>query len=458
MESSKFIQISPDILIEYVYTSQSSPTKFNTGNYPVEIMRDGHTGGSYMFNTDSVSATMGNYRDISGAAIDANKTQFAYLDTSVGVPYNDFDNKLTDSNALLQNFAPSIDIEYDRIRVHFVAGYTFTGFDGLILETLVPNANGVMLNLSSIVFLKSDTPVFNPDPLLLADKLYSTYIEWRVPALYFMNNTFTSINTNTLAYKLTEGLGFLPTPTITLKVSGIYQTTNVNSYNIFDVEEVNSVTIPNRDIYDNLSASVKQSDVGDYFELTGLVAGSTFSNFMASLNSQANSNYIVFHEINVSEQIGTNFINTSTQMFTQTNDFDEPILFRPIIMNSAIAASFSIQYVLRLYNRDDNTQIIKNANLTSFDPKKYGKRLMKINLGTVPTVANVYNKLAADDGSRIVVTDGNSNNSALTSDDIAGRMVVKTKYVTQFKDKLNVKAAISPAKIQNITETDGDTN
>jgi hypothetical protein len=83
---------------------------------------------------------------------------------------------------------------------------------------------------------------------------------------------------------------------------------------------------------------------------------------------------------------------------------------------------------------------------------------MKINLGTVPTVANVYNKIAANDGSNIVVTDGNSNNSALTSDDIAGRMVVKTKYVTTFKDKLNVKAAISPAKIQNITETDGDTN
>ena len=81
MESSKFIQISPDILIEYVYTSQSSPTTFNTGNYPVEIMRDGHTGGSYMFNTDSVSATMGNYRDISGAAINENKSQYAYLDT-----------------------------------------------------------------------------------------------------------------------------------------------------------------------------------------------------------------------------------------------------------------------------------------------------------------------------------------------------------------------------------------
>ena len=56
------------------------------------------------------------------------------------------------------------------------------------------------------------------------------------------------------------------------------------------------------------------------------------------------------------------------------------------------------------------------------------------------------------------MTDGNSNNSALTSDDIAGGAATVTKFVTQFKDKLNVKAAISPAKIQNITETDGDTN
>jgi len=159
MESSKFIQISPDILIEYVYTSQSSPTTFSTNTYPIELMRDGHTGGSYMFNTDSVSATMGNYRDISGAAIDKNKNQFAYLDTSVGVPYNDYDPQLTDSTALLQTFQPAVDIEYDRVRVHFTAGYTFTGFDGLILETLVPNVNGIMLNLSSIVFLKSDTPV-----------------------------------------------------------------------------------------------------------------------------------------------------------------------------------------------------------------------------------------------------------------------------------------------------------
>jgi hypothetical protein len=89
MESSRFIQLSPQILVEYVYTDPTNPTVFNTASYPIEIMRDLYTGGSYFFNTVGVAATMGNYRDISAASITANNTRYAYLNTSVGVPYND---------------------------------------------------------------------------------------------------------------------------------------------------------------------------------------------------------------------------------------------------------------------------------------------------------------------------------------------------------------------------------
>lgn len=456
MESSKFIQISDGILIEYIYTSQSNPTVFNTDTHPIEIMRDGHTGGSYLFNTDTVSADIGNYRDISVAAINKNKTQYAYLDTSVGVPYNDFDPDLTNSNELLQTFSPQLAIEYDKIKVHFISGFNFTGFDGIIFEALVPRRDGKMLNLSSINFLKTDTPVFNPDPILINDKLYATYIEWRIPSLYFINNGFNNTVPNGLGYKLTEGQGFLGTPTITLKATGIYETVVNNAYNYYNVEEINSVTIPNRDIYDNLYASVVESDSGDYFELTGMVTGSTFSNFISQLNSSG-GNYVVFHEINVSEQIDTNFVKTSTQVFTQTSGFDSPILFRPIILNSAVAASFSINYLLRLYNRADNTQIIKQANLTLFDVKKYGRRLMKINLGVVPTVANVYNQISKDNGSNIIVNNGNSGTiPGETSEKVVEKLVVKTKYVTSFRDRLNVKAAISPAKIQTLAEDDAN--
>ena len=458
MESSKFIQIADGILLEYIYTSQSNPTEFNTATHPIEIMRDGHTGGSYLFNPESVSAEMGNYIDISAAAINKNKTQYAYLDNDIGVPYNDFDPELTDSVNLLQTFSPQQNIAYDKIRVHFIAGFSFTGYDGIIFETLVPRRDGVLLNLSSINFLKTDTPVFNPDPVLINDKLYASYIEWRVPSLYFMNNSFDPAVSNSLGYKLTEGQGFLSTPTITFKATGIYETIIDNAYNYYNVEEINATTFASRDIYDNVYAQVIESDGGDYFELSGQVTGSTFEDFIMQLNaSSGGADNIVFHEINVSEQIGTNFVKTSTQVFTQTTNFDNPILFRPIILNSSVAVSFSINYMLRIYNRSDNTQIVKIAKLTSFDVNKYGRRLMKINLGVVPTVANVYNQIAKDDGSNIIVNNGGvGTKPGETSDQIVEQLVVKTKYVTSFRDRINVKAAISPAKIQTITESDGE--
>ena len=452
MESSKFIQLSNSILVEYVYIDQTNPgpNTFNTGSFPIEIMQDGYTDGSYFFNDDTVSATMGNQRDISAVPINKDKSQYVYLDTSIGVPYNDFDPEFTPSSQLGQVFSPNIGVEYDRIRVHFIAGFSFDGFDGVIFDVTTQGRNGNDVVLSSINFLKTDTPVFNPDPLLIADKLYSTYIEWRLPSLYYMTQSFSTSNSNTLAYKLTNGIGFVTTPTLTIRALGILSTQTVNAYSFYEIREINAYTILNRDIYDFLYASVIESPVGDYFELTGLVNGSSLSNLIAELNS-AGGNYVLFHEITLSEQIGVNFIQTNNQIVSQTTDFNTPILYRPIVLNSGIAASFAINYVLRLYNRSDNSQIIKNARLTSFDVKKYGRRLMKLNLGTVPTVATVVNQIAPDDGKNIVVSTGSSGGNANTTENIIGNLVVKTKYVTTFRDRINIKAAISPAKIQNIT-------
>ena len=283
MESSRFIQISDQILIEYVYASQSAPAAqtFNTAAYPIELMRDDNTKGTYFFNTDTVNAVMGNDRDGSAASNTANRSQYVSLNTSIGVPYNDYSPALTDSVNLLQTFSPDLGVVYDTVRVHFISGFSFQEFDGIVFETLAPRRDGVMMNLSSINFLRTDTPVFNPDPLLLADKLYATYIEWKVPSLYYMNNLFDSTDSNGLAYKITEGQGFLSTPPVTLRARGIYETIVENAYSFYEMQEINSVSILNRDIYDNLYAQVIQSTAGDYFELSGQVAGSSFSNFIA---------------------------------------------------------------------------------------------------------------------------------------------------------------------------------
>jgi len=457
MESSRFIQISEQILIEYVYTSQSTPTTFNTASYPVELMRDATTKGSYFFNTQAGAPVMGNYRDISAVANNVAKTQYVSLDTDIGVPYNDFSPALTNSADLLQTFSPNLDVAYDKVRIHFIAGFSFEGFDGIIFEVLAPRRDSVMLNLASINFLKTDTPTFNPDPLLIADTLYASYIEWRVPSLYFMNNLFDATNPNGIAYKITEGQGFLSTPPLTLRASGIYQTVTENAYSFYDIQEINSVSILSRDIYDNLYAEVKQSDAGDYFELSGQVTGSSFSNFIAQLELSGDK-YIVFHEIQVTEQIGQLFTQTSFQVMSQDALYDEPVLFRPIIKQANQAVSFSINYVLRIYNKSDATQIIKNAKLTSFEAQKYGRQMLQINLGVSPTVANVYNQINNDTGKQIVIGGGSSDTLNVdTSEQIVEKLVVKTSYVTTFRDRLKVKAAISPTKIQTITEDDGST-
>ena len=88
--------------------------------------------------------------------------------------------------------------------------------------------------------------------------------------------------------------------------------------------------------------------------------------------------------------------------------------------------------------------------------------MIQINLGVVPTVANVYNQINNDNGNQIVVGTGSTvasvDNTANTSEQIAEKLVVKTSYVTTFRDRLKIKAAITPVKIQTITESDGDTN
>ena len=454
MDSSRYVQLSQDILVEYIYTDQADPETFNTGTFPIEIMRDGHTGGSYLWNAASVQSTMGNYRDRSAAAINADKTRWASLNTSFGVPYNDFDPQLTPTVQLPQSFSPEKDIEYDTVRVYFTSGFDFDDYDGIIFEILAPRRDGKELNLAAINYLRTDSPVLLPEPFLLASKLYSTYIEFKVPALYYMNNGFDATEPNGLGFKLTQGQGFLGTPYITIRASGILETTVDNSYSFYDVEGINSVSILNRDIYDNLYAQVIESPNGDYFELSGEVSGSTFSSFINTLESQSGADYVVFHEIIVTEQVDLVFSQTSSQVFTQDQNFDDPILFRPIILNSANATSFIIDYTLRIYNRSDNSQIIKKARLSSFDVKKYGRRLMKINLGTVPTVARVYNQLQPDDGSRIVISESASR-PGVSSDQQAEQLVVRTRYITGFRDRINVKAAISPAKVQTITE-EGD--
>jgi hypothetical protein len=285
---------------------------------------------------------------------------------------------------------------------------------------------------------------------MIGERLYSTYIEIKIPALKYLIDGFYAApsNTNGLGYRLTQGKGFIKTSTINITAFGIFKTVKEQGFPIYDTRNLNTVALPQTDPFNLLTAVIEQSSSGDYFELYGEYNGQIFADFMASLNAQPNGNWIAIHQIDLKEQIGTRFVTTASQMITQTDDYDLPTIYRPVVMNSSVAVSFTIDYILRIVSRDSQEQIIRNATITSRDVGVYGRKLSKIYLGKVPEVVKVYNKVVDDSKTQIVIGGDTVNVQQNTTGQVANSPV-QTQVVinTVYRDRSTVLARISPVTL-----------
>jgi hypothetical protein len=113
------------------------------------------------------------------------------------------------------------------------------------------------------------------------------------------------------------------------------------------------------------------------------------------------------------------------------------MLYRPIILNSENAVSYIIQYELRLINTVDNSQVIKKSQFSSYEVKKYGKNMSKINLGLSPTIVNVYNNIEQN------ILEGFGTSSILTSENPVN---IVTEYINVYRDRINIKAKATKIK------------
>lgn len=461
--TSNYIQILPGVLVEYIYTDPSNPTFYSTTSKGIELLADAYDNGTYLFSYAGNASDLGNLRKTGAVPVNSSETQMAYLKPTGGISYLDYDQgaNLTPYPMVQVNFSPSQTIYYDKIRIHFESGYDFVDIDGYVFEVQILKRDETYVNLSSQVHLKSDSTELNADPFFIGQRFFTNYIEWDVPSLNYLKNEDAS-DANTLLSRLTDSKGIIKTGKIRVVANTIKTTDTVNGFSIFNTEPTQEAFFDQSDAFSGLVASIAEAASGDYFELQGLYNGDNYANFIADLNNEPNSSYIVVHQIKVTEQVGSNFVTTTDQMISQTSNFDLPTLFRPVILNGANAVAFSLDYSLRLINQVDGSQIIKYSSVTYNNPKKYGKRLVKLNLGTVPTVANVYNKVFENNGANIVIgttrTTSNlpanagepgSRTSAKTNSDPT---VIKTQYVTTFRNKVKVKVKSSPAKVENLNQ------
>lgn len=337
---------------------------------------------------------------------------------------------------------------YDTIRLHLRTGFSFAGrgYDGFLFQVKTPRISGVYNYLTSIVYKNSSNfEIQNPNPFVLNGTAYSKFIEIKVPALTHMydNNLNQDFQDAFFANHQTGGSAcFDGSAGYTINFKLIDRIVEVAGIEYADVSEGKFFTLPQEDEFQDIVGVIEEAIDGDYFKLYGTKDGSQneFEDYILTRLNTTGDDITVFHDVEVREVLGLSSISTFQTTFVQTEEYDQPILFRPIIKNSNVASGFFINYVLRIYNETDNTQIVKRSTLFYRNTSKYGKRLAQVNLGS-NAVNKIYNTLA----------DTTSNRSLTNFVNSIRPSVGETKYVPVAVDTTNILAGSSLVTLDGVT-------
>ena len=288
---------------------------------------------------------------------------------------------------------------YDTIRLHLRTGYSFSGrgYEGFLFQTKVKRNSGVYNYFNSTVYLNSSSFEFqNPTPFILGETSYSKYIEIKVPSLvHSFDATLNKDFTETFFGAQNTSDSISTSSNYEVELGMISKVETIGGYDYINIVESNNLTISREDEFVDIVANIEEANDGDYFKIYGTKDGSQddFETYINTRIQTSSDDIVVFHDIEVSEQLGLNYTRTYNTSFVQTSQFDQALLFRPVILNAGISSNFLIRHNLRIYNETDNTQIIKSAALIHNRPKKYGKYMTKLNINANLNPTVVYNTL-----------------------------------------------------------------
>ena len=392
MGNSFYVQLAPYILLEYTYGDQSST--YLSSQVKLARIKNDYLGGQMQFiNTYTAQGVTQNVLDTSAASLGGYK--WAFLDKDLPVPYINTDPKLIYTD--LSSIFTATYVEYDRVRIHLLSGYRLEDLQGLIAQVYVKEAQTSKVSIfANNVYLNSDDrDILNPRPILMGDRMYDRYFEFYVPSLKEANRDFYANPTNpvSIGYQYSSNTrGFLINSAIYVKVFEINTIEKKNGHIFLYTADDYEINVNQEDVYSQLSANILEATDGDYFQYYPTYAGNFIEDFISDLNA-AGGDHVVLNDIDVYEQVGLEEVSTYSFTQAQLGGFDKPLEFRPILKYADSAVTFSIDYTVRIYNRENGFQIIRRSSVTSFNPKKYGKNIEKIALAQLSYPMKVYNKI-----------------------------------------------------------------
>ena len=336
-------------------------------------------------------------------------------------------------------------IQYDTVRLHLRSGFSFSarGYEGFLFEVNTERNTRVKNFLTQLVYLNQSNYEFsNPKPFILGETLWSKYINVKIPSLIGQNQEFLDrfYGDGTVG---SSDVNEFANYEISFKLLDKLET--LNGYDFVYTGEENKFTVSREDEYSDFTVAVESATDGDYFKIFGEKDNSItgFESHILNRIRTSSDDIVVIYDVEIFEQVGTAFIKTSNNTFTQYEDFSTPMVFRPVISNGSTAVNFSIDVTMRIYNQTDNTQIVKKAALTVDNPAKYGKRLSSLKIDNPNILTEVYNVLPSLTSNKTI------------SGFITDNLPRSVKYVPTFIERYNVIASSTRVDLKNISSGSG---
>ena len=345
---------------------------------------------------------------------------------------NEYVNRLSVDQSGTSNLN---DIYYDRVRLHIMTGYSLEGLDGIVLELTFDECSGRAFPASQFFYSKAITGMSvtrSTSPLSFSQKSYDKYIEFYVPSLAQVNkeywgNTAEVDSVDKGDYsgskkKTTDdeifgvvyshpmprldknennyGAGFINKSPITFNLYELTDMYKKHDCYFYYVKNKFTASIKSSDEYNLLTCTIKEATDGDYFEYYPMWDGGFIKDYIDTLNTFSghpldDPAWVVLNQITVYERVG--FSDKKTQEFStyQTDNFDKPAMFRPILKYASSAVTANIVYIMKLVNTNTNESIVRmaTAGIPFANITKYGKSMLKINVNSGSKAVNVFNKV-----------------------------------------------------------------
>lgn len=458
MRTSRFVSLSQYCVAEYMF-DQLGSIDFYTDNF---ILLENNTADIHqIFNDDSSYSSTKNIKDLTVTPIGQNT--FVYLDSEKIPDYLSYDTNIT------QTTLSGYNVVMDKVRFHFVAGFGFDDFKALILS-VKHLENNSKNNLFANILLAPETIgeliAFNPKPLFLGNALYDRYIDILVPSIKNINDDYrTALNPSTtfvaaITPNQIGSTGFIYNNPISIGLAecGIKKTifTGIGqTYDAYEVTEFYEASLSQSNEFDNVGAYINEAANGDFIEFY-LTFNSGFPSDLIGILNRRNpaDDWVIIHQISVFEQVGTAFFNTSRFVFFQEDKYDESNVYRPVLRNANEAVSMSIDYLVRLTNRRNGEQIIREGSFTLLSPKKYGRKLITMPLLDKPQSQIIYNKIVKKnfESSSLFVEPEFADQPISPIVETVTNIVTQTEYVPIFFNNNNISVS-TPSSVISITDS-----